>query len=117
MRAKTLLAVLLGAMALGPGCSASIPPPNSEWAAAEVDVGRAQTGGALDVPEAKLHLQLAQEDLQKSKTLMNDDNAHAARLCAVASSEAQLALSLAMQAKAQDWARAAQAELQKGSDK
>ncbi len=117
MKRKTLLAVPLCVFALGVGCGASRPPPNGEWAAAEVDIGRAQTGGALDVPEAKLHLQLAQEDLQKSRQSMGDDNARAASLCAVASSEAQLALSLANQAKAQERARGAQTELQKSSEK
>ncbi|MBV9945457.1 MAG: DUF4398 domain-containing protein [Myxococcales bacterium] len=94
-------------------CGASLPPPNTEWAEANNDVGKAEAGGAPDVPEAKLHLQLAQEDLQKSKELINQDNRRAASLVAVARVEAQLALSLAKASRAQNAARAAQDDLQK----
>jgi hypothetical protein len=102
-----LLAVAVAA------CGASFPPPNTEWAEANNDVGKAEAGGAPDVPDAKLHLQLAQEDLQKSKDLINQDNKRAASLVAVARAEAQLALSLAKAQKAQVSARKAQEDLQK----
>jgi hypothetical protein len=106
-----MIAVLLGATLSA--CGSSMPPPNDEWAAAQADVGRAEAGGAPDVPDAKLHLQLAQENLQKSKALIDDDNARAASLIAVARVEAQLALSLAKAQMATDQAHQAQAELQK----
>ncbi len=91
-------------------CGSSFPPPNDEWSAAQADVGRAEAGGAPGVPDAKLHLQLAQEDLAKSKQLINEDNKRAASLIAVARVEAQLALSLAKQQVAQDAAQKAQAD-------
>ena len=94
-------------------CGSSFPPPNDEWAAAQADVGRAEAGGAPSVPDAKLHLQLAQEDLQKSKALIDQDNRRAADLIAVARVEAQLALSLAKQQIAQDAAQKAQDDLSK----
>jgi hypothetical protein len=94
-------------------CGASLPPPSDEWAAAQADVGRAQSGGAPSVPDAKLHLQLAQEDLQKSKDLMDKDNKRAASLVALARVEAQLALSLAKASLAQESAQQAQQDLQK----
>ena len=94
-------------------CGSSLPPPNTEWAEASNDVGKAQAGGAPDVPDAKLHLQLAEEDLQKSKDLFNQDNRRASSLIAVARVEAQLALSLAKAQKAQSEARKAQDDLQK----
>jgi hypothetical protein len=94
-------------------CGASYPPPNDQWSAANEDVGRAAGGGANDVPEAKLHLKLAEEDLAKSKKLIDQDNRRAASLIALARVEAQLALSLAKQQVAQDAARKAQADLQK----
>ena len=65
------------------------------------------------MPDAKLHLQLSQEDLQKSKDLINQDNKRAASLIAVARVEAQLALSLAKASIAADQARQAQADVQK----
>lgn len=102
------LSILTGA------CGGSIPPPNDEWSAAQADVGRAESGGAPAVPDAKLHLQLAQEDLQKSKALMNNqDNERAASLVALARVEAQLALSLARATQAQGEAQQAQQDLQK----
>lgn len=94
-------------------CGGSIPPPNDEWAAAQADVGRAEAGGAPNVPDAKLHLQLAQEDLQKSKALIDQDNRRAADLIAVARVEAQLALSIAKQQQAEAEARKAADDLAK----
>jgi hypothetical protein len=95
------------------GCGSSVPPPNDEWAAAQSDVGAANAGGAPSVPDAKLHLQLSEEDLQKSKALIGQDNARAASLIGVARVEAQLALKLAKAAQAAQGLRDAQAELQK----
>jgi hypothetical protein len=62
-------------------------------------------------------LQLAQEDLQNSKQMMGDDNRRAASLSAVASVEAQLALSLARAAQAQERARSAATDMQKDNSK
>ena len=93
-------------------CGSSYPPPNDEWSAAQQDVGKAEAGGAPEVPDAKLHLQLAQEDLAKSKQLIDQDNKRAASLIALARVEAQLALSLAKQQKAEAAAQAVQTQLQ-----
>lgn len=112
MRIATI-AVLSTLTLVCSACGASFPPPNDEWAAAQADVGRAQAGGAPNVPDAKLHLQLAQEDLQKSKELIDKDNKRASSLVAVARVEAQLALSLAKASQAQDQASQAQQDLQK----
>jgi hypothetical protein len=107
------IGLVAAVVAAAVACGATFPPPNTEWAEANNDVGKAEAGGAPDVPEAKLHLQLAQEDLQKSKELINQDNRRASSLVAVARSEAQLALSLARAQKAQNEAREAQDALQK----
>jgi hypothetical protein len=103
---------ILPALALA-ACGGSIAPPNDEWAAAQSDVGAANAGGAPGVPDAKLHLQLSEEDLQKSKQLIDKDNSRAASLIAVARVEAQLALKLAKASQAADQVRQAQQELQK----
>ena len=105
-----LVTVALAVLEVGCGASA-LPPPNDESSAAEADVGRAQAGGAPAVPDAMLHLQLAQEDLQKAKLLIGKDDARANTLTSLARAEAQLAFSLARQAAAQDQARTAQGEL------
>ena len=111
MKPRAVCAVVLVSSAVA--CGASVPPPNDQWAAAQADVGRAQSGGAPDNPAAKLHLQLAQEDLQKAKQLIGDDNKRATTLTELARTEAQLALSLAKTSTAQDAARKANADLEK----
>ena len=112
MRIVTILTLSVIA-ASSAACGGTLPPPNDEWAAAQTDVGAAEAGGAPNVPDAKLHLQLSQEDLQKSKDLIDKDNKRAASLIAVARAEAQLALSLAKASLAADLARQAQQDLQK----
>jgi hypothetical protein len=108
----------IAALAVGfLACAASLPPPTNEWAAAQADVGRAQAGGAPNVPEAKLHLQLAQEDLTVSKRLFDQDNRRAATLITLARTEAQLALAIANDARAEDDANSAEAALAKAAGK
>jgi Domain of unknown function (DUF4398) len=94
-------------------CGSSLPPPNDDWAQAQADLGRAEAGGAPSVPDAKLHLQLAAEDLQKSKDLMGQDNRRAESLISLARTEAQLALSLAKAYREMEVAQQAQADLLK----
>jgi hypothetical protein len=107
------LIVLSGAVA----CGASIPPPNDAYGAAEADVGRAQAAGASNNPDARLHLQLAQEDLQNAKQLMGENNRRATSLTELARAEAQLAISLARDSQAQDSAHKAVTNLQKSDSK
>src|SRR6516164_3873786 len=82
----------IGAIALlsvfAAACGSSYPPPNDEWSAAQQDVGRAEAGGAPGVPDAKLHLQLAQEDLAKSKEMVGQDNRRAESLLELSRVEA-----------------------------
>jgi hypothetical protein len=108
-----ILPVSLAVGGLVAGCTSNVPPPNDQWSAAQVEVGRAEAGGAPNVPDAKLHLQLAEEDLQKGKALMGSDNNRAATLIVLASTEAQLASTLAQAAHAGQDAQQAQDSLQK----
>jgi hypothetical protein len=93
------------------GCASSLPPPNDAFAAAQADVGRAEAGGAPAVPAARLHLQLAREDLEKSRREMGADNRRAESLSALASAEAQLAIVLARQSQAEQGAQRAASDL------
>jgi hypothetical protein len=108
-----ILAVSLALGGVGAGCTSDVPPPNDQWSAAQVDLGRAQASGATAVPDAKLHLQLADEDMQKGKALIGTDNRRASSLIALARTESQLASSLAHSAQSRDEALQAQANLQK----
>jgi hypothetical protein len=65
------------------------------------------------VPTARLHLQLAQEDLQRAKALIGSDNRRAGTLIVLASTEAQLASTLAQAAQAEDEAQQARSRLEK----
>jgi hypothetical protein len=111
--ASTPLAAAAAAALLLAGCGGSVPPPNDELSAAQTDIGRAEAGGAPSVPEAKLHLQLATEDLQKAKEQVDNDNRRATSLVALARVEAQLALSLAKASQAQATAVQAQQDITK----
>ena len=112
MRITTIVTLSVISISLA-ACGGSIPPPNDEMIAANTDVGAAEAGGAPAVPDAKLHLELAEEDLRQSKTYMNEDNKRAASLIALAKVEAQLALSLAKEIIAQQVAQKAQADVVK----
>jgi len=113
MKSGWMTVMVLGGLAAAcvVGCADSTPPPNDQWAAANEQVGRA-TATAPAIPDAKLHLQLAQEDMQKSKALIGSDNRRATTLIALATAEAQLATALANAAQAQDAAQRAQGLLQ-----
>ncbi len=96
MRNKTW--ILLSAITIG--CASSYPVPNDQMAAAQKEVGRAEQSGATSVPDAKLHLQLAQENISKAKSFMEKDNRRATVLLQRAGAEAELAFSLATQESA-----------------
>jgi pyridoxal biosynthesis lyase PdxS len=56
----------------------------------------AEEAGASDVPEAALHMKLAQEQIDRAKKLMeDDDNLEAEELAVRANQDAELALALA----------------------
>ena len=117
MKQSLLLGMVCG-LALAPAslaCGASVPPPNDQWAAAHDDLGRAQAGGAPENPDARLHLQLAQEDLQNAKALIGNDDKRATSLTELGRVEAQLALSLAKDAAAKQAAGAAQGAVVKAN--
>jgi hypothetical protein len=94
-------------------CGASYPAPTDQFAGAQKGLGQAQEAGAVNVPDAKLHLQLAQESLSKAKELMDRDNERATSLVARASAEAELAYSIARRARAQNEAQQANDALNK----
>jgi hypothetical protein len=114
MRIATIARLSLAAPVLALACGGSgLPPPNTSFEQAQADLGRAEAGGAPSVPDAKLHLQLANEDLAKSKDMVGQDNRRAESLLELSRIEAQLALSLAKAAQAQSSADQAQQEVQK----
>ena len=88
-----LVMTLSGAGILGCGGAA---PPTEKVASTEAAIRGAQEVGAPAVPQAALHLKLAQEQLDKAKALMQDgNNKRADSVLMRAQADAELAVSLA----------------------
>jgi uncharacterized protein DUF4398 len=99
MLARRAIHHLLGLVAvavLTTGCGGA-PPPTDRLAASEAAIRGAQEVGAQSVPEAALHLKLAQEQVTKAKAMIDDGGGspEAERLLMKAQADAELALALA----------------------
>jgi hypothetical protein len=87
-------------MGLGLIACASAPPPHEREASSEAAIRAAKEVGATQVPQASLHLKLAQEQLDKGKAQMkNGDNDEAAYTLLRAQADAELSLALARESK------------------
>jgi hypothetical protein len=76
------------------GC-AGTPVPNSKVASSEAAIRAAQETGSGKVPQAALHLKLAEEQLQSAKALIRDnDNRRAEYVLMRAQADAELAIAL-----------------------
>jgi outer membrane protein TolC len=84
--------VVGGFTALGLVACGSVPPPHERQASTELD--------AQQVPQAALHLKLAQEQFDKGKALIDDgENSRASYVLMRAQADAELALALARENK------------------
>jgi Domain of unknown function (DUF4398) len=82
------------------GCGGAAVPQEA-LTAAKASVSGAEVGGAGADPQAALHLQRAKEQLATAEKLIADgDNEQAAQVIDRATADADLALSLAREAKA-----------------
>jgi hypothetical protein len=103
------------AMSAALGC-ASYPKPVEPLASSEALLRTAEEEQARSVPEAALHLQMAQEELNKARELLkNEDNEKAEQMLTKCHADAQLALALTRQSKA--LAQASEAQQMKSGDK
>jgi len=76
------------------GC-AGTPVPNSKVASSEAAIRAAQETGSRGVPQAALHLKLAEEQLQSAKALIRDNNNERAEYVLMrAQADAELAIAL-----------------------
>jgi len=88
----------IGATLLGLGC-ASTPAPTEQLASAEASVRAARELGAARVPRAKLHLNLAQNQVTRARQLSSDgDNERASVVLTRARADAELAVALTREA-------------------
>jgi hypothetical protein len=95
MNTNTRLTLGVIGMVLAVAC-ASAPAPTERMAAAESALRAAKEVGASQVPQAQLHAQLAQEQLDRAHQASADgDNERAERLLLRATADAELALAIA----------------------
>jgi hypothetical protein len=99
----------VGLMAVACG---SAPQPTERLATAQAAVRAAKEVGAKDVPQAQLHTQLAEEQVQQAqKMIENGDNERAEMVLRRATADAELAVALARESESQKQAEAAEASL------
>lgn len=92
------LATILTVAALGCGGS---PKPVAQLSSSEGAIRGAQEAGAADVPDATLHVKLAEEQRQDAlKLISSGDNHRAKMMLARAEADAELAIALARSANA-----------------
>lgn len=90
----------------------SAPQPTERLATAQAAVRAAKEVGAKDVPQAQLHTQLAEEQVQQAqKMIENGDNERAEYVLRRATADAELAVALARENDSQKQAEAAEAAL------
>jgi hypothetical protein len=113
MQRSILVAMTVLALAVLGGC-ASAAPPSERLVNAEAAIRGAMEVDAGKVPRAGLHLKLAQEQVDKAKRYMQDDqNERAALALRRAQADAELAIALKRENDTVEDARAAQAKVEK----
>ena len=90
----TAVGISIAAVTGMAGC-AGTPVPNSKVASSEAAIRAAQETGSRGVPQAALHLKLAEEQLQSAKALIRDNNNQRAEYVLMrAQADAELAIAL-----------------------
>ena len=93
------------------GC-ASTPPPTDRMASAVAATRSATELGATSVPQAELHVKLAEEQTAKARNLIaQGDNEHADLVLRRAQADAELAVALAREDATRRQAEQAMAEV------
>jgi hypothetical protein len=96
---------VIGIAALALGC-ASYPKPVDNLASSEAALRTAQEEEAQQSPKAALHVQLAQEELGEARNLLKkEDNEKADLMLMKSTADAELAIALVRESKAETAAR------------
>jgi hypothetical protein len=90
-----MIKVMTSLAVLGLAGCASVPIPPDQLDKSEASIRGAQEVGALNVPAAALHLQLAKDETDEAKTLAAKGDQRAMLVIARAESDAELAIGLA----------------------
>ncbi len=111
MEHSKILLFLSTALMAAAGCGGA-PPPTAKVSDAEAAIRSARELGADRVPAARLHVTLAQEQVDKAKKLMSDgDNDRADLLLQRARADAELSLAMAKEDTAKSDAQKSQEDL------
>lgn len=109
---KIVYTGLVAGIGLAAVACAGAPQPTERLATAQAAVRAAQEVGAKDVPQAQLHAQLAEEQVQQANKLIQDgENERADMVLRRALADAELAVALAREAESQRQAEAAEAAM------
>jgi hypothetical protein len=112
MKRISLLSVSM-LLLLAAGCG-SFPPPTERLNTTQGAIRGATEVGAEQIPRAALHLKLAQEQTDKARQQMDeDDNELADQNLRRAQADAELAIAIARETQSVQKADEAEAELQK----
>jgi hypothetical protein len=109
---RTAYACFVAAIGLVALACAGAPAPTERLASAQAAVRAAKEVGAKDVPQAKLHAQLAQEQVDQATKLIEDgENERADSLLRRAQADAELAVAMARESTSQEQTEALEATL------
>jgi hypothetical protein len=103
---------MLVAAGLIAGC-ATVQIPAERLERSQAIIRSAEEVGAMSVPQAKLHLQLARDQIAAARQLAERGDERSLVLMSRAQADADLALALAREDAARRQTRAAQVDLQK----
>lgn len=110
-----LIAAAVAVLAVGCG---SAPRPEAQIASSEGAIRGASEAGAQSVPQATLHLKLAQEQREAALKLIADgENERGRLMLARSEADAELAIALARQASAEKRASEAKAKVESLEEK
>jgi hypothetical protein len=111
MRTWKAFLVLSVALAGVEACG-GVPPPTQHMANTEAGIRAAREVGAQSDPQGALHLSLAQEEFDKAKAMVNDnDNKRADFVLSKAEADAELALAEARESQARAQAQQAKDQI------
>lgn len=99
---RAAITIVMGGFLAMAGC-AGHPAPDAKVATSTAAIRAAEESGAKDVPQAALHLKLAQDQLQAGKNLISEDkNERAEYVLSRAQADAELAIALSNSAESKE---------------
>ena len=109
---RTTVQLVTALAALGvAGCATSAPLPAYQVERSRESIRGAEELGAMAVPAARLHLQLAKDETETAQKMANEGDQRSVLVMARAESDAELALGLAREASVHNEAVRANEEL------